>query len=262
MTAPAAEMLHDRLMHSSNIGAALVAEIDDWRQRAEPRGEPTISDDRLSWQVVFRLAAPPPLVRWGLLFGDAIHNMRCVLDNLAWQLALLHGQPSKPKEIYFPIATTSKAWRDDRSRKWFGSVVNERLEAVQPFLQHGPGGKSADDPLAWLQQFDNDHKHRVPAVAVLAQNAANHSFAAEFGEEAEMEQEGPPKLEIHDGPLVDGCMLLRAETSQPIVNVTGAFWGDMLVAVETPTGFVGLTHVIRQLGAYVTGLTGVLVDLL
>lgn len=61
-------------------------------------------------------------------------------------------------------------------------------------------------------------------------------------------------------PMAASCSALK--TSHPVMKVSGAFWGDMLVAVETPTGFVGLTQVIKELGIYVTGLTGAFVDLL
>src|SRR5687768_1593050 len=44
---------------------------------------------------------PPPL-RWSLLIGDAVHNMRCVLDYLTCELVLLnHGTATR--DTAFPI---------------------------------------------------------------------------------------------------------------------------------------------------------------
>ena len=39
---------------------------------------------------VFRVAAIPefPLLYFGVLIGDVVHNLRSVLDNLVWQLVL------------------------------------------------------------------------------------------------------------------------------------------------------------------------------
>jgi len=48
---------------------------------------------------------------WGLIVGDAIHNMRCALDHLWWQLAIDHlgRKPTEEeaRDIMFPILTHS-----------------------------------------------------------------------------------------------------------------------------------------------------------
>ncbi len=65
---------------------------------------------------------PPDLVKWGLIFGDFIHNLRSSLDHLAYQLAVTaSGMPTPPNErvVNFPIYSKRskfRAWRNDSRR--------------------------------------------------------------------------------------------------------------------------------------------------
>jgi hypothetical protein len=46
---------------------------------------------------------------WSPIIGDAVHNLRCALDHLAWQLAIRHCngvEPKNPNSIYFPITAS------------------------------------------------------------------------------------------------------------------------------------------------------------
>lgn len=56
--------------------------------------------------VVYRIERMPEVRdSWGLLVGDAVHNMRCALDHLWWRLAIEHlgREPvgKEPKDIQF-----------------------------------------------------------------------------------------------------------------------------------------------------------------
>jgi hypothetical protein len=49
----------------------------------------------------------PP--RWGLLLGDALHNVRCALDHMAWHLVVigaLHRGRSKTNGVSASPSTT------------------------------------------------------------------------------------------------------------------------------------------------------------
>lgn len=45
------------------------------------------------WVVRFCVLEAPPL-KWGVLIGDVVHNLRSALDHLAWQLVLRNGGES------------------------------------------------------------------------------------------------------------------------------------------------------------------------
>jgi hypothetical protein len=76
---------------------------------------------------------------WGLMVGDAIHNMRCALDHLWWQLAIDHlgrkPTEAEAREIQFPILTysTAEKFRQHRYLKHVSPEVAERAERCQRF---------------------------------------------------------------------------------------------------------------------------------
>lgn len=56
--------------------------------------------------IAVRLSAEPPLARWSLMVGDALHNLRSALDYLIYQLAIKgSGQEPPPyhRRLQFPV---------------------------------------------------------------------------------------------------------------------------------------------------------------
>lgn len=76
---------------------------------------------------------------WGLIVGDAIHNMRSALDHLAWALAVRHYKGVPPndvkiiKDIQFPVFSDGKHWPTHRYLKHMGAADVDLLEQFQPF---------------------------------------------------------------------------------------------------------------------------------
>jgi hypothetical protein len=78
---------------------------------------------------------------WSLIVADAVHNLRCALDHLAWQLALRHYKGrSIPKrlwrEIQFPVVTQDKEW--PHCREHFTDADADKLKNFQPFKAPPP----------------------------------------------------------------------------------------------------------------------------
>ena len=116
---------------------------------------------------------------WSLLVGDAVHNLKCSLDHLAWQLALRHFNGVEPtnrqtiKEIQFPICMHEEAWNKPYvNRKHMDPADANKLKQFQPFLL--PAAERAagvGHPLEAFFGFDgveNVDKHRSIELAVLA----------------------------------------------------------------------------------------------
>ncbi len=99
---------------------------------------------------------------WGLMIGDAIHNMRCALDHLWWQLAIDHlgRKPTEDeaREIMFPILThlTPEAFRDHRYLK---HVCPEAAEKAERFQRYD-AGEDQILLLTVLATLSNRDKHR------------------------------------------------------------------------------------------------------
>jgi hypothetical protein len=76
---------------------------------------------------------------WGLMVGDAIHNMRCALDHLWWQLAIDHlgrkPTDAEARDIQFPILTfsTPEKFRRHRFLKHVSPEAAEKAERCQRY---------------------------------------------------------------------------------------------------------------------------------
>jgi hypothetical protein len=108
---------------------------------------------------------------WGLIAGDAIHNLRSALDHLAWQLALRYFngvEPQKPgivKNIQFPIVSDVSKWAGSPHRINVTPADVLKLEKVQPFYVTHPVGRHF---LEGLAEFSNADKHRTVQLAYTA----------------------------------------------------------------------------------------------
>jgi hypothetical protein len=98
---------------------------------------------------------------WGLVTGDALHNFRCTLDHLWWQLAKWHlkREPTEDeaKDIQFPIY--EQHWNPKhRYLRHVDPAHAAKVEARQPF--NPPTGDEINY-LGVLRRLSNTDKHRV-----------------------------------------------------------------------------------------------------
>lgn len=106
---------------------------------------------------------------FGLIAGDAIHNLRSSLDHMVVALAIEGAKSSGKslswddlKKLQFPIVTKkpgfTKQVRGDRLRDVVPGAVDV-IESFQPYNRHP---KAPDfSPLAMLSFLDNSDKHSV-----------------------------------------------------------------------------------------------------
>ncbi len=119
------------------------------------------------WYVVMVQPFPQPNIRFSIIAGDIIHNLRCALDHLIWQLVLRDGhKPSRRNE--FPIYESEERFRDEKFRKkkpqlgvLYGITVDGDawtiIERSQPY-QCVPLISSYINAIGHLSNFD---KHRT-----------------------------------------------------------------------------------------------------
>jgi hypothetical protein len=99
---------------------------------------------------------------WGLLVGDAIHNIRCALDHLWWQLAIDHlgrkPTDAEARDIQFPILTylDAERFRAHRFLKYVCEEAAARAERCQRY--DAPAGQPL--LLTILAKLSNRDKHR------------------------------------------------------------------------------------------------------
>lgn len=98
-------------------------------------------------------------------FGDAIHNYRCVLDHIAWQL-VCHGRswplPSEwaENQVQFPIYNTKRVFDNNvRTRRLVG-VDNAAVSYIK--TRHGyVRGQATNNGLLAISALSNNDKHRT-----------------------------------------------------------------------------------------------------
>lgn len=139
--------------------------------------------DQMTKTIVTAIRPIPPSV--GLLFSEAIHHLRAVLDNVVWGLLVAHsGEPDErvARKIAMPIYEDEPAFmawsRGLRSKAPYlarpGQALYERVRSLQPFvdpsripslrpsLAYLTGQRSEEaHPLTLLQGYSNSDKHRT-----------------------------------------------------------------------------------------------------
>lgn len=124
--------------------------------------------------VVAYVEEPPrPL---SLIFGDYVHNLRCALDHLAWQLALLNYNGKIPREVWrqiqFPIAPTRAEVRETVAA---GHLAPAHRALIEEFY---PAQRQKHSLLPLIGSLDNADKHRElhPTVVTLGDELPRFSY--------------------------------------------------------------------------------------
>jgi hypothetical protein len=105
-------------------------------------------------------------VRAGILFGEFVHQLRSILDNLAWQLVLCSGNtPDSATE--FPIFRNLDKFRRDAPRKMRGMepAICAEIERYQPFKSRRNNPEATG--LWFIHDIDIMDKHRVIVLVAM-----------------------------------------------------------------------------------------------
>lgn len=124
---------------------ALGAELEEFLSRTDPQ--------------------PSPL-HLGVIVGDFLHNLRCVLDHVVWQLVELNEQePGEHNQ--FPILDTPDAYKKNAGR-YLRGVAADHSALIEAFQPYHLGANTAYHSLAVLRDLSNIDKHRFvhPVVIV------------------------------------------------------------------------------------------------
>lgn len=194
--------------HLSQLHATLEA----WGSAEENDHAPTFDyypeRDRLEF-VLHKVR--PDDINWSLIVGDVVHNLRCALDHLVFQLALLNGNPVEEcHKAAFPICIDEASYKQS-SRRIKGLVspnVLAEIEALQPYKAAAMVGKDPRKSNLWIiSQLDIIDKHRTLVIAAKYFRASSISYTVNDGE--------PTIIEAVDTwkPLVDGAKIATIDFS-------------------------------------------------
>lgn len=161
-----------KLRRAEEHNRSLKAEVDAWvKQHADAMVFYVRRDG--PWYIVRVEPFPEPDIRFSIIAGDIIHNLRCALDHLVCQLILRDGhEPSRRSE--FPIYECKEKFFDEvkfRKRKpkfsvLYGIEVDGDawtiIEKAQPYLC-SPLYASA---IRVIGRFSNMDKHKALLVQI------------------------------------------------------------------------------------------------
>src|SRR5690348_7806848 len=106
-----------RIEFATKRGTEFSTEIRKWGTDHPVSLTGEISDDKLSYKIVLNFSQQPGLDNWGRTFGDTMHNLRSVLNNMVAEIAQAEGATKEQiKGVQFPVALTAKQWRSEKRR--------------------------------------------------------------------------------------------------------------------------------------------------
>jgi len=175
MTVPESEYAFHRLggvlakfNRSSELFDVLRAEIGDFLD-SDPgphfsRGE----FDADSWEWIERFHGREPPLRWGVILGECVHNLRSALDHLICQVTLLDGgRMDDCADTQFPIASKSEQQFENMADRRLPACFSDKHRAMVKEPQPYHAGDGADrHPLSLLADLSNADKHRVLNASV------------------------------------------------------------------------------------------------
>lgn len=181
---------------------------------------------------------------WPLLLGDFLHNLRSVLDHLAWQLVVANG--NKPGRPLFPI-TLDPAWFDSKGTEHLTGVHPDAIAAIralQPFDSSFTGRKSLH-PLWLLSELDNVDKHRLVHILTFMPTESTLRFAPEHI----IPDENVEMFDLSDRPIENGTKVARVRFHRhPKLEVNSTLTMNVLIEEtrETPRLEWGVLDAMRD----------------
>lgn len=171
--------------------------------------------------VVCRIKEVPEVPEdWALILGDALHNLRCVVDHFAWQLAIRFNDGREPAEklarsVQFPVVMSERDWEGHRHTQQMTAEDKAFLKRVQPFNLRGPSERNAFFDLA---VFSNIDKHRLLHVVTGVAHQTTYQYLLSAYRDCQ-----PGSRPMPDGSLVSVEINGGLRVLKPDVEVLRAF---------------------------------------
>jgi hypothetical protein len=143
--------------------------------------DPNSPDDKPTF--AFRTIDPIP-VRFGLILGDALQNLRSCLDYLVWELVLAAGNLPGNHHM-FPICLTEKGYKNALRRGQVDGIDTAALaliDSLQPYLRGEDAGYKTS-PLFILDNLTNINKHRHIPFTTFTSFIVSKTEPVEFDED-------------------------------------------------------------------------------
>lgn len=206
--------LISRVEFAAKRGNEFSTEVRKWGEDHPVSLAGEIADDRLSYKIVLNFSQQPNLDDWGRTFGDAMHNLRSVLNNMVAEIAQAEGATKEQiKSVQFPVALSAKQWRSEKRRiQVLPPEVQTAIEKIQPFTEMPQSPEQ--HPLAVLSALSNQDKHRLELTPAIEPLQLAHNTSIEFEEvpDPSVLQQVMNRM-IIDGRFQDGVEVIKHDTA-------------------------------------------------
>lgn len=153
---------------------ALQRDIDQFaHDNPDPKSEHFDSETgRYTLAIKFR--EEPDAESWGIQLGDTVHNLRCALDHVVWQLVLLNGE--RPgHHTSWPAGMTGEYYWSPRKNgrpslreETLRGVADEPRALIDQLQPYRGGTEVHRHFLSVLVPLSNADKHRIVQAGFLA----------------------------------------------------------------------------------------------
>jgi hypothetical protein len=133
--------------------------------------------DPQTWEWIerFQIREAPPL-RFGVILGDCVHNLRSALDHLICQLTLLDGgSMADCEKTQYPIASKSEEQFEGMADYRIPRLSRHHRAMVKQTQPYRAGDRAFAHPLSILAELSNADKHRLlnPTFSVMKSDAGS-----------------------------------------------------------------------------------------
>lgn len=221
-------------------------------------------DDESGYHIFRADTVPEDLLRrWGVIVGDAIHNLRGALDHLVWQLSLHKREGRKPRNpgtVKFPICKVPdpelgrpEDFRGGKKEALWDVLPRHRaiIEDSQPYKRwHG----LTVHPLVRLNAFSNTDKHQVvnPVLGLTETFVVYDAVFNEVGGEIVV-----TTFQTESGPIERDAEVTRVLVRPPSLQRNVKVAGDLTPLVcfpDLPGQAIDLTDALDQIAVSVTNI--------
>jgi hypothetical protein len=129
------------------------------------------TDGHAAWIVLYIEDSIPP-IRFGVLLGECVFNMRSALDNLVCGLIRTKDSHAPCKGTQFPITSNADQWEKHWQKylKRVEPAAQKLIKNLQPCFRMS--AVPDNDPLSMLNVLCNSDKHRAVTLTL----AYDHDF--------------------------------------------------------------------------------------
>lgn len=263
------EAIRRRLDRAEQLRDDINAALQFWIKR-NPHPWTAHSDpDKTKHHFHLTFNVKPDPIRWGLLFGNAIHSLRASLDNVVWATAVRDCGDQEPlRRTQFPIFLDEDEYFDRVKGKRSGlsqidSVKSPDVRAIIERTQPWQRPERPELDHLWVvHEFDREDKHRLVTPVFMVPRHINTGLAITYSSHEAAARALPPMVMAQNQPLEDGAEFLTVYTPTPPEKVEMEHEVDFGIGIGLGDQVGGITGTLGNLCKHVRRVVEEILDCL